>query len=214
MTTDLSFYLLSKFSLVQQSMLVLIISSSHMFGIHLRVRFAIFSFLDNMTSWKQLRMSLHLMNMASYYILVNSFFHCQCGISAIIDDTHSFYLTTDKISHQFLQIDQENVLTFPHFSSQLRFLHQVTTDLLKSSKGWKSPKCARKYVSRKEVFTISVGDVTLKYKCRAITVTQQWCLLISAMFVRNLFLPKEILLLEWRLYKTKNQKDSRRTVKL
>ena len=40
------------------------------------------------------------------------FFHRQCGISAIIDDTHSFYLTTDKVSHQFLQIDQENVLLF------------------------------------------------------------------------------------------------------
>ena len=99
------------------------------------------------------------------------FFHRQCGISAIIDDTHSFYLTTDKISHQFLQIDQENVLIFPHFSSQLRFLHQVATDLLKSSKERKSPKCARKYVARKEVFTISAGDVTLKYKCRSVTVT-------------------------------------------
>ena len=29
----------------------------------------------------------------------------------------------------------------------------------------------KKFVARKEVFTISVGDVTLNYKCRAVTVT-------------------------------------------
>ena len=91
------------------------------------------------------------------------FFHRQCGMSAIMDDTHSLYLTTEKISQQFLHIDQENVLTFHHFSSQLRFLHQVAMDLLKSSKERKLPKCSKKFAARKEVFTISVGDVTLNY---------------------------------------------------
>ena len=99
------------------------------------------------------------------------FFHRQCGISVLMDDMHSFYLTTDKISQQFLQIDEENVMPAPHFSSQLRFLHKVATELLKSSKEEKSPECSRKFLSRKEVFTMSAGDVTLSYKCRPVTVT-------------------------------------------